>query len=126
MADRITQLQDAVNLLAEHFCNSVGVLSTQAEPGAEAEAKRKELAATFSQMITRTAKDIDFLIQALPSGQACTDVQVENLSALEQENQDAAKQLQDLVKGGEELSDDIKKSLSLVAENHLEKVKKET
>lgn len=124
MADRITQLQDSLNLMAEHFCNSVGVLSTQAETGEEAEAKRKEMATMFAQMITRTAKDIDFLIRSLPGEQATAELQVENLAALEAENQQAAKQLQGLVQSGEELAAEVKQSLSSLAELHLDKNRK--
>ncbi|XP_031553228.1 uncharacterized protein LOC116290356 isoform X3 [Actinia tenebrosa] len=33
MADRITQLQDALNQLADQFCNSIGILQQSAKPG---------------------------------------------------------------------------------------------
>ncbi|XP_065181767.1 mediator of RNA polymerase II transcription subunit 21-like [Sycon ciliatum] len=120
MADRITQLQDSVNVLAEHFCNSVGVLSTQAEVGPEAEAKRKEVAEMFSKLISQTARDVDFLIQALPSAQSTVEIQSETLESLETQNTAAAQQLRDLVQAGEVLGDEVKTALTDLVDHQFE------
>ncbi|XP_015763735.1 PREDICTED: mediator of RNA polymerase II transcription subunit 21-like [Acropora digitifera] len=88
MADRITQLQDALNQLADQFCNSVGILQQTAQPGISGFDKtstgggsgvtQEGHAALFATLISRTAKDIDFLIESLPSEECSSALQVSN------------------------------------------------
>uniref|UniRef100_A0A8C4QMF3 Mediator of RNA polymerase II transcription subunit 21 n=1 Tax=Eptatretus burgeri TaxID=7764 RepID=A0A8C4QMF3_EPTBU len=87
MADRLTQLQDALNLMADHFCNAVGVLqqcapsscftSTQGAAIKDAQAStQEEYSQLFATLIARTAKDIDVLIDSLPSEDSTPALQV--------------------------------------------------
>lgn len=115
MADRLTQLQDAVNQMGEHFCNSVGILQQCAPPssfqGFDKQGGKspvlptptEDYAAVFAKLIARTAKDIDVLIDSLPSVESTQELQLKSLQVLEIENQEAAKNLEDVVKQGEHL-----------------------
>ncbi|PIK59001.1 putative mediator of RNA polymerase II transcription subunit 21 isoform X1 [Apostichopus japonicus] len=129
MSDRVTQLQDAVNQMAEHFCNSIGVLQQNATPSkfqppekqgtADAPAVQDDFTQLFAQLIARTAKDIDVLIESLPSEELTTELQNTSLKKLEQENKEAAQRLSDLVKRGDTLLLRIQEALSEIAEAQL-------
>ncbi|XP_052778918.1 mediator of RNA polymerase II transcription subunit 21-like [Mya arenaria] len=114
MADRLTQLQDAVNHMGEHFCNSTGILQQFAPPSpfqtfdkqgrkSPVSPPSEDYAAMFSKLIARTAKDIDVLIDSLPSIESSQDLQLKSLHALEVENQESADRLEAIVKQGEDL-----------------------
>ncbi|KAJ8042962.1 Mediator of RNA polymerase II transcription subunit 21 [Holothuria leucospilota] len=129
MADRVTQLQDAVNQMAEHFCNSIGVLQQNAAPSkfqqpekqgaTETPAVQDDFTQLFAQLIARTAKDIDVLIESLPSEESTAELQNASLKRLEQENKEAAQKLADLVKRGDTLLLRIQEALSEIAEAQL-------
>lgn len=50
----------------------------------------------FAQLISRCAKDIDTLIESLPSEESSTELQVQSLRRLEAENKEAAEQLEEV------------------------------
>uniref|UniRef100_T1DFM0 Mediator of RNA polymerase II transcription subunit 21 n=1 Tax=Psorophora albipes TaxID=869069 RepID=T1DFM0_9DIPT len=102
MADRLTQLQDTVNQQAEHFCNSIGY------------------AQLFSTLISRCAKDIDTLIESLPSEESSIELQVQSLKRLEIENQESAEKLEEVVRKGELLLEKIQAALSDIAQSQLD------
>eukprot|EP00794_Sanderia_malayensis_P013754 gene13754-15193_t len=112
MADRLTQLQDAVNQLADHFCNSIGVIQHSAtetlqEPKPDGTGRQQDITQEnhiplFAALITRTAKDIDFLIDALPSNQCTSELQSKSLFKLEQENREAGEKLEQAIEDGGE------------------------
>ncbi|XP_077995808.1 mediator of RNA polymerase II transcription subunit 21-like isoform X1 [Glandiceps talaboti] len=133
MADRLTQIQDAVNQLADHFCNSIGVLQEASVPGkfsgfdkqdgSEQGQTSEDHTLLFAQLIARTAKDIDVLIDSLPSDESTTELQVSNnasLQRLEQENRDAARRLQEIVRKGEVLLERIQEALKEIADSQLQ------
>uniref|UniRef100_A0A8C2TTD0 Mediator of RNA polymerase II transcription subunit 21 n=1 Tax=Coturnix japonica TaxID=93934 RepID=A0A8C2TTD0_COTJA len=87
MADRLTQLQDAVNSLADQFCNAIGVLQQCGPPASFSNIQTainkdqpanptEEYAQLFAALIARTAKDIDVLIDSLPSEESTAALQV--------------------------------------------------
>ena len=69
MADRLTQLQDAVNAQADNLCNSIGILQQTSQPSplsgygssktSHHNASDTDHTQLFAQMIARTGKDIE-------------------------------------------------------------------
>ncbi|KAL1487413.1 hypothetical protein MRX96_037864 [Rhipicephalus microplus] len=129
MADRLTQLQDAVNAQADNFCNSIGILQQYAPPSSFPEFEKsvskpgqqpqEDYPQLFATLIARTAKDIDVLIDSLPSEEASPELQAANLRRLEVENQEAARRLEEVVQQGEALLEQIQKALHDIAESQL-------
>nr|CAD7412893.1 unnamed protein product [Timema poppensis] len=107
MADRLTQLQDAVNQQADNFCNS----TTQ---------QQEDHAHLFATVIARCAKDIDVLIESLPSEDSSTEIQVASLRHLEQDNREAGEQLEDVVRRGEALLEQVQAALADIAKSQLD------
>ncbi|GAB6030091.1 Mediator of RNA polymerase II transcription subunit 21 [Chamberlinius hualienensis] len=129
MADRLTQLQDAVNTQAEHFCNSIGVLQQFATPasfpgfdrsGNKTPAQIEDHAQLFATLIARSAKDIDVLIDSLPSEDSSPELQAKSLQRLEQENQEASWNLEHVIQRGERLLEQIQQALRDIANSQLE------
>lgn len=71
-------------------------------------------------MIARCSKDIDTLIDSLPSEESSTELQVASLRRLEVENQEAAEQLEEIVQRGQEVLERIQAALSDIAQKQLE------
>lgn len=129
MADRLTQLQDTVNQQAEYFCNSIGILQQHSTPskfagfdrsGSQTPQQQDDYAQLFAALITRCAKDIDALIESLPSDESSNDLQHQCLRKLEQENQEAAERLEEVVHKGEILWEQVQASLADIAQSQLE------
>lgn len=130
MADRLTQLQDAVNAQAENLCNSIGILQQYSYPSSFSEfeksssktqpAAQEDYAQLFASLIARTAKDIDVLIDSLPSEESSPELQSASLRRLEQENQEAAKRLEEVMQRGEALLEQIQQALHDIAQSQLD------
>ncbi|KAK7482419.1 hypothetical protein BaRGS_00020935 [Batillaria attramentaria] len=131
MADRLTQLQDAVNQQAENFCNSVGILQQYATPspfpGFEKPVGKtaipepsEDYAALFAKLIARTAKDIDVLIDSLPNEESSLELQLASLQKLEADNQESAAKLNEVVHKGGELLQQIQNALQEIAQAQLQ------
>uniref|UniRef100_A0AAY4DAC8 Mediator of RNA polymerase II transcription subunit 21 n=2 Tax=Denticeps clupeoides TaxID=299321 RepID=A0AAY4DAC8_9TELE len=130
MADRLTQLQDAVNYLADQFCNAIGVLQ-QCAPSAQfgniqtainkeqPPTSTEEYAQIFAALIARTAKDVDVLIDSLPSEESTATLQAASLRQLEEENHDAAARLEEVVYRGDVLLEKIQSALADIAQSQL-------
>ncbi|XP_012496418.1 PREDICTED: mediator of RNA polymerase II transcription subunit 21 [Propithecus coquereli] len=123
MADRLTQLQDAVNSLADQFCNAIGVLQQCGPPASfnniqtainkdQPANPTEEYAQLFAALIARTAKDIDVLIDSLPSEESTAALQAASLYKLEEENHEAATCLEDVVYRGDMLLEKIQSALA--------------
>lgn len=126
MTDRLTQLQDAVNLQAEHLCNALGVLQQNAPPSHFPDFERSvqpsppdpaavDYPKLFAQLIVRTAKDIDVLIDSLPSEDSTPELQAASLRRLEMDNQEAAVKLEEAVKRCEDVINEMETVLRNVA-----------
>ncbi|XP_052866792.1 mediator of RNA polymerase II transcription subunit 21 [Anopheles bellator] len=133
MADRLTQLQDTVNQQAEHFCNSIGILQQCSVPSKFAGFERtgsqtpqqqiqpqEDYPQLFSTLISRCAKDIDTLIESLPSEESSIELQVQSLQRLEAENKESAEKLEEVVRKGEMLLEKIQAALSDIAQSQLD------
>ena len=128
MADRLSQLQDAVNQLAEQFCNSIGIIQQTAQLGSfqrgartgstprTPEVTQEGHTALFATLITRTAKDIDYLINSLPSDKSTAEHQASSLLKLEKENQEAGRRLEQTIEEGEQLLSEIRDALHDISE----------
>ncbi|TDG96834.1 hypothetical protein EPR50_G00233390 [Perca flavescens] len=130
MADRLTQLQDAVNSLADQFCNAIGVLQQCAPPASFSNIQTainrdqpanptEEYAQLFAALIARTAKDVDVLIDSLPSEESTAALQAASLRQLEEENHDAAARLEEVVYRGDMLLEKIQSALADIAQSQL-------
>lgn len=86
MAERLTQLQDAVNFQAENFCNSIGILQQFAQPSLFTEFDKsnrsqnqrppaEDYAQLFASLIAKTAREVDLLIDSLPSEESSPELQ---------------------------------------------------
>lgn len=134
MAERLTQLQDCVNLQAENFCNSIGILQQFAQPSffpefeksASAKANagqngpNEDYAQLFASLIAKTAKEIDILIDSLPSEESTPELQAAHLRQLEQENLETAAKLEESVRRGEKLLEQIQTVLQDIAQSQLQ------
>ncbi|XP_061662756.1 mediator of RNA polymerase II transcription subunit 21 [Syngnathoides biaculeatus] len=130
MADRLTQLQDAVNSLADQFCNAIGVLQQCAPPASfsnihtsinsdQPANQTEEYAQLFAALIARTAKDVDVLIDSLPSEESTAALQAASLRQLEEENHEAAARLKEVVTRGDMLLEKIQSALADIAQSQL-------
>jgi len=142
MADRLTQLQDTLNRLAEHFCDSIGVIQQTAHPTTQPQPQQQpdlkpnpsnplpqseqtveqppeDYAQFFASLIARTVKDIDYLIDTLPSEKSTLDLQMKSLKQLENENDTAFEDLKKTVEEGETLLDEIRMANSQIANSLL-------
>lgn len=112
MTDRLTQLQDAVNIQAENLCNALGILQQHAppspfpdfpdrpQPPQEPPVDHPNL---FAKLIVKTAKDIDILIDSLPNEDSTPELQAASLRRLEIDNQEQAEKLEEATKKCESL-----------------------
>ena len=74
----------------------------------------------FTQLITRTAKDIEVLIDSLPNEESSQELQSASLKKLEDENQESANKLEDIVRQGEATLKEIQAALHDIAQAQLE------
>ncbi|KAK7794429.1 hypothetical protein R5R35_003804 [Gryllus longicercus] len=130
MADRLTQLQDTINQQADHFCNSIGILQQYSTPSKfsgfdrsgsqtpQQQQQQEDYAHLFATLIARCAKDIDVLIDSLPNEDSSTELQ--SLRRLEQDNREAGERLEEVVRRGEALLEQIQSALADIAQSQLD------
>jgi len=113
MADRLTQLQEAVNLQADNLCNSIGIIQQMHN-------SNEDHTVLFSQLIARTAKDIEILVESLPSEESTPDLQSVAIEQLEGESERAEQALQKTVPEGEALLQIVQNALRDIANTQLD------
>ena len=79
----------------------------------------------FAQLIARTAKDIEVLIDSLPSEESSAELQSVSLQKLEDDNQESAAKLEAAVAQGTEVLDQIQSALHDIAQSQMEMQKPE-
>jgi mediator of RNA polymerase II transcription subunit 21 len=122
MCDRVTQLQDAINELAEHMCNALGTLQQEAPPSKFGQQKPPETPQSvqyFSKVIVKTAKDIYLLIDSLPSFESTTELQVSAIERLEAQNVDETVKLSQMISEGEVLLSTVQSTLLQIAHTRI-------
>ena len=119
---------------ADNFTNSLGILQQSAVPSQfpgfgnktpQQQPQGEDHTHLFAQLIARTAKDIEVLIDSLPSEESTIEIQSASLSKLEQENLEAANKLEEVVKQGEATLKEIQAALHDIAQAQLEMQKLE-
>ncbi|CAO3627264.1 unnamed protein product [Mucor hiemalis] len=128
--DRLTQLQDAIDSMAEMFTNSIYYVhekfqmaplnpdipvqqpKTQADAPEVFQENMRELASD----LVKKAKEIDTLIEVLPGINQTEEEQIEKLKSLEEENRLANEEYEEAVREMELVKKQINQSLRAIAE----------
>ena len=139
MSDRLTQLQDVVNSLADHLCNATGVLQENARPSrfgdfeqsstsqSTAESNADDYSQLFATLITRTTSELVALIDSLPSipsTESDLNEQHAQLALLENENLEAATRLEQTTELAEYLLEQVQTCLQSLSQALLDERKK--
>ncbi|XP_047477527.1 mediator of RNA polymerase II transcription subunit 21-like isoform X1 [Penaeus chinensis] len=115
---------------AENLYNSIGCLFNSAPPCSfdksgktpsqnENPDDMTEHKRVFATLIARNAKDIDVLIESLPSEDSSAELQTANMRVLEQEGEEAALKLQRGIDRGDKLLEEINRALNEIANTQL-------
>ncbi|KAI8058482.1 hypothetical protein BDF22DRAFT_666097 [Syncephalis plumigaleata] len=129
--DRVSQLQDAVDQLTVQFVSSLDYLSTRAPMVAHdttvAAARSHERALPLDQLekesrelasdIAKRCRQIDTLIDALPTHELSKEEEAAVFAKLEQENQQADDAYKAAVEHAKSLLDQLKNALRAVADS---------
>lgn len=140
MSDRLTQLQDVVNLLADHLCNATGVLQETARPSRFNDFEQNSLTTNsnvdnngddysqlFAQLITRTTSELVALIDSLPTIPSTDDDLTEQhaqLESLERENLESTMKLEQTTELAEYLLEQVQTCLQSLSQALLDERKK--
>ncbi|UJR08226.1 hypothetical protein I4U23_012499 [Adineta vaga] len=144
MSDRLTQLQDVVNLLADHLCNATGVLQETARPSRFGDFEQNSSTTTtttttnvdsngddysrlFASLITRTTGELVALIDSLPTIPSTDDDLTEQhgqLELLEQENIESTARLEQTTELAEYLLEQVQTCLQSLSQALLDERKK--
>ncbi|KAG0715136.1 Mediator of RNA polymerase II transcription subunit 21 [Chionoecetes opilio] len=115
---------------AENLYNSIGSLFNSAPPCSfdksgktpsqnENPDDMMEHKRVFATIIARNAKDIDALIESLPSEDSSAELQTASMRILEQEGEEAAQRLQKGIDQGDKLLEEINRALTEIATTQL-------
>ena len=109
---------------ADNLCNSIGILQQVSQPSPLSgvgntkaphnnPGDNTDHTQLFAQMIARTGKDIEVLIDSLPGEESTAELQAAGLRELEQESEMAGEQLRQSVRQGEQLLTSLQVCISL-------------
>lgn len=131
MCDRITQVQDQINQIADHMCNAIGLLQQSAEPAIlpgherlfsdpvkneNTDFKPKDLPLLFAKLITKSVKELDTLIDRLPNDDQTAETDVGAIEQLNKANQNATKVFQETHESCQNLLSKIQTALKDISE----------
>ncbi|CAJ0564718.1 unnamed protein product, partial [Mesorhabditis spiculigera] len=120
MSDRVTQLQEAVNELANLMGNSIGVLQAIAPPcelgGTSQEIDTESNCELFAKLIAQTTKDIEILIDTFPSEGVSTAEINEQMVRKDHDKMKLMRELEASVDDAERLSKSLEQKLSKIAQ----------
>ncbi|KAI9321192.1 mediator complex, subunit Med21 [Obelidium mucronatum] len=133
MADRVTQIQDCLDKLAEIMYISLGVTQrdaplvalnekTPVTAWSEEQIRNnsqsiRALAADVSSDIVQTCKVIDFLVDSLPGLDQSVDDQLDTLRVLELESEKAGDEMETWIYEAEILLDNVNAALRYIADD---------
>ncbi|KAJ3009914.1 UNVERIFIED_CONTAM: Mediator of RNA polymerase II transcription subunit 21 [Siphonaria sp. JEL0065] len=131
--DRLTQIQDCLDKLAEMMFISLGVTQRDAPLVAlndktpvtawtEEQIRNnthtvKSLAADVSTDIVQTCKVIDYLIDSLPGIDQSAESQMETLAFLEKDSDNAGVEMDDWILKAEHMLDQVNAALRFIADD---------
>lgn len=121
MSDRVSQLQKCINMLADTFCNSIGVLQNTATPADVTSSQ--SLLEVYSGLISRTAQDIDTILQSLPTEELSVEEQTRRLIDTIESNKANAEILRNTVNEGEMMLQKIRNAQKRIADLQLDMLK---
>ncbi|XP_050732922.1 mediator of RNA polymerase II transcription subunit 21-like isoform X1 [Eriocheir sinensis] len=115
---------------AENLFNSIGCLFNSAAPCSFDKSGKTpsqnenpddmvDHKRVFATIIARNAKDIDALIESLPSEDSSAELQTASMRVLEQEGEEAAQMLQRGIDRGDKLLEEINRALTEIANTQL-------
>ncbi|OQV21047.1 putative Mediator of RNA polymerase II transcription subunit 21 [Hypsibius exemplaris] len=128
MSDRISQLQDQLNQLAEQMCNAVGILQQSALPSSlpgsdvllssttvkhdsGSDVPPADHPVWFATLIARCAQEVDLLIDQLPADDVNQDQLTAAIKKTDTNNREAVGNLNDTVHKGQRLLGRIQTAL---------------
>jgi len=135
--DRVTQLQDHIDLLAFQFYTYIGVLQRDAvymglEEGMQPRSKGREGATAegveaqardMAHNLLHNLRTVDLLVDSLPGINATKSQQLDTLKQLDDQNQQYAAQLKATLRRAEESLAVVQQALQEIYADHMESQK---
>jgi hypothetical protein len=118
MSDRLTELQMKLEILSQMFYTCLGVIQRDAAAPPEKE-RFEEQIRDMSVQIVSTVKGINVLIESLPGIDSTEEQQMETLSQLELQSNQAADELKKKVQEAEMWLKTVQDTLNMITSDKL-------